>query len=49
MPSRENGQLMPKRPKLLDVLRARVFKLGIRVKGHRMCDQLLDFVLIGGW
>ena len=25
----------------------KVFKLGIRGKGHRMCDQLLDFVLTG--
>ena len=49
MPSKENEQLMLKRPKLLDVFQARVFKLGVRVKGHRMCDQLLDFVLIGWW
>ena len=48
-PSKENEQLMLKRPKLLDVFQARVFKLGVRVKGHRMCDQLLDFVLIGWW
>ena len=39
----------PKGPKLLDAFQARVFKLGVRVKGHRMCDQLLDFVLIGWW
>ena len=41
-PSKENGQLMFKRPKIPGSFQARVFKNSVRGEGHRIWDQLLS-------
>ena len=46
-PSKENGQLMLKGPKLPVGLHARVFKDNIKGKSHWVCDWLMTILLIG--
>ena len=40
---------MNKRPELPDGFQARVFKDSVRGDSRRICDQLVDILLIGWW
>ena len=46
-PNKENGQLVFKRPELLDGSWGRVLKGNIKGEGCRVLDQLVDILLIG--
>ena len=48
-PREENGQLVPRRPELPSGFQVRVLKGNNRGEGCRMCDQLVDLLLIGKW
>ena len=47
--SKGNGQLLLKRPELLEVFQEKVFKNKVREGGCGARDQFVDFLLIGGW
>lgn len=49
VPSKENGQLMLKRPELLDGFLRRVFKGNIWSEGCKVPEQLVDILPIGWW
>lgn len=44
-PSKENGQLVLKRPKLPSDFQAKVFKHSVRREGLKMCDQFMDLLI----
>ena len=49
VPSKENKQLVLKRPELPNGFQGRVFKSNIRGVGCRVPDQLVDVPLIAWW
>lgn len=48
-PHKGNGQLIVRRPELLDGFRAKVFKCNIRGEDCKAQGQLADILLIGCW
>ena len=47
--SKENRQLILKRPNLCNGFQKRVFKGNIRGEDHRVCDHFMDIFLIDWW